>query len=152
MKNTIIITTILLACVAVYGCKKEKAIKPFNITLGVPFTMTIRDTGVLIDDDKKVQIHLGEIRDYRLFGDDCSFATGGYAAIPLYVQSSDTSLSVCEMGMPGCTAGDEYDTINLVAPKCIYKEYKIYLLKLNPYDSRPESQDGYSVKYVINAL
>ncbi len=152
MKNTIIITTILLACVAVYGCKKEKAIKPFNITLGVPFTMTIRDTGVLQNSSEPIKIYLTQIEEYRAFGSDCMFSTGGYAAVSANLDLQDTSISLCRLGMPGCTAGDEYDTINLVAPKCIYKEYKIYLLKLNPYDSRPENQDGYSAKYVINAL
>ncbi|HWB64740.1 MAG TPA: hypothetical protein VG603_14590 [Chitinophagales bacterium] len=97
----------------------------------------------------KVTIFIAAIDDHRVFGIGCSSSTGGNAEIKPQITLNDTASIIGLQYMPGCTAGDEYDTINQNIPKCILDNYVLYLLRLNPYDKPPKSFSGYSVDYLI---
>ncbi|HWB64748.1 MAG TPA: hypothetical protein VG603_14630 [Chitinophagales bacterium] len=155
MKKNILLIAIP-ALMVIFSCKKDKTaavIQPKYVQLDVPFRMSTMDTCILLDTVgttvNKVTIFIAAIDDHRAFGFDCSSSTGGEAYIRPEMILNDTASIIGLQDMPGCTAGDEYDTINQNIPKCILDNYVLYLLRLNPYDSHPKSFSGYTVDYLI---
>lgn len=108
---------------------------------------TTYDSVIVMQEIRKIDISIDNIEDYRITGDACRSSTGGRAEISSKISLLDSIVN-CALDYPGCSPV-EWDTINSFAPNCIFDKYKLYLLKLDPYDENPESIDAYVVKYVL---
>jgi hypothetical protein len=154
MKKTSILC--LISVISVFGCKKTKNAPIQNIYINVPFETNTLNTCYLYDTIlsgsgniyNKIEFKLQKIQDFRAFGSACQNSTGGTSNIYSVVNLNGRTFNDT-FHMSGCSNNNEWDTINVNAPHSSFDRYKLYLLKLNPYDRQPTEQTGYSVKYVF---
>lgn len=152
--QTIITSGTLLVCIiCLIGCKKKGTdIDNLNVQpvyYDVPFEITTKDSFYLTQGAQSIGLKLVSIYDDRATGALCATTTGGQADIKIAIREGTTTADTCFKSVRGCSNGQEYDTINPLTPKCVYSEFIIYLLKLNPYDKKETDISKYSVKYVI---
>lgn len=160
MKNKISLLG-LTALLIFYGCKKEKG--PEGIQLDVPFYATLNNTYILKDErldtasgnifKTSLFLKCTEIYDNRCFVGEgfsgcCPSSTGGFAKV--YTQIYEDHPDSTYVGaIIGCTNGQEWDTTNSNTPHFIRNGYKIFFLKLDPWENKAASKEDYKVKYVI---
>jgi hypothetical protein len=145
-----------------HACKKEKG--PEAIKLNVPFyanpgkNYILNETVVDTATGKAIQhtmiVKCTSVADYRCFISDgfngcCPNSSGGRADVNLVLSKDQESPVSSTLFFPGCTHGDEYDTINTNAPTLLFYQYKVSLLKLDPWNSKPEIEKDYSAKLIV---
>ena len=151
LKKITAIIMLLISIATLTQCKK-KDVNGLNVQpvyLDIPFEITTKDSFYLTDGTTNIGLRLISIYDDRATGFLCSISTGGQANIAIGISLNNVFLDTCLKSIPGCSNGAEYDTLNPTAPKCLFQPYRIYLLKLNPYDKKEDDISKYSVKYVI---
>lgn len=158
MKN-LIFTATLLAFIC--QCKKEKS--PESVQLDVPFYASIGNTYVLKDErpdsngnliKTSLFVKCTDVIDNRCFVEGsspncCMSSTGGLAKVytQIYEERPDSTYLT---GVIGCTTtGQERDTINNNWPCFIRNGYRIFFLKLDPWEKEAASKEDYRIKYVI---
>ncbi len=161
MRNKILLlclTTLTTLC----QCKKDKSQE--YIQLDSPFYASIGQQYILKEDRQHnpngnlvrhfLFITCTDVEDRRCFVGEglsgcCPSSTGGLAIASTIIREDNASDSTILPYMPGCTNGQEWDTVNSYAPYYIYHSYKIYLLKIDPWENKAASKDDYRIKYVI---
>lgn len=150
--------------ISVLGCKKDA--EPQYIQLDVPFYMSINQECILIDTridsltgnsvEHKLSLKCTSVIDERCFESVgsgilgcCAQSSGGAAEIFLRIEEDESDSQAFSFFMPGCRQSDEeYSLINTNIPKYIYHGYKVCLLMLKPWDSKPKNS-AYSVKCIL---
>lgn len=136
------------------SCKKHDTETMNTIKLDIPFDALIDQDYYLFDTISingsniynKIRVNVSHVVDHR--STQCSASTGGVAYIYSTIRlNSDTYQDT--LNMPGCVGNQQWDTMNVNAPKYRFGQYRIFLLKLDPYDTIPNLQDSYKVKYVL---
>lgn len=160
MKNKILGWVLAAIVISFMGCKKEDYPTEWvHAYIDVPFEMAPTQPCYLLDtivntqtgqkEVHRIEVRITSIDEHRSFGGDCDFVYGTSAKINGIALLSDGSEVPYGLYMPGCTNGEEWTTNNNNIPKQDLVKHRLYLLKLNPYDSKPKHLGDYRIKYVI---
>ncbi|HLP51417.1 MAG TPA: hypothetical protein VK154_11065 [Chitinophagales bacterium] len=158
MKN-LILTAILLIFLS--QCKKEKG--PEGVQLDVPFYASIGSIYVLKDErpdsngnmvKTSLFVKCTDVIDDRCFlggsSPNCCMSSFGALAkvyTQIYEERPDSTYLT---GVIGCTTtGQEWDTTNSYSPRFIRDGYRVFFLKLDPWEKEAASKEDYRIKYVI---
>ena len=146
----------IILLIAIFtSCKKGtntniiKIDVPFEASINQKYYLYDTVTNVGATNYNAIQFVISSIKDDRQTGIGCSSSTGGLAYIYSKINLNSGLSYIDTLIMPGCTNGGEWDTTNVNAPRFVFNNYKLFLLKLDPYNNVLSNMNDYQVKYVF---